>query len=147
MGQAIRERADKVEVHSPTRKVLVVDEDVQDLSNHAILLEAEGFEAIKCGSYEAAIRSIEKEDFELALVDQGSPAFECRVVLRYLKRFNRRSTPFVVLARFADMKCYLQALELGAVDYLLKPISAEQMNWVCQTCLGTSRTTNPGHDS
>ena len=145
MGQAVREQADRVEVHHLARKILVVDEDVEDLSNHAKLLEAEGFEAVKCGSYEAAIRSIEKEDFDLAMVDQGSPAFEGRVVLRYLKRFNC-STPFVVLARFADMKCYLQALELGAVDYLLKPVSAEQMNWVWQTCLGTSRVSSPGND-
>jgi DNA-binding NtrC family response regulator len=145
MGQAMRERTDEAEVHSRARKVLVVDEDVRDLSNHAILLEADGFEVVKCDSYETAIRSIEKEDLDLALVDQGSPAFECGVVLRYLRRFNP-STPFVVSARFADMKCYLQALELGAVDYLLKPISAEQMNWVCQTCLGTSRVTTPGND-
>ena len=145
MGQTVRERADYVEVHQLTRRVLVVDENVQDLSNHAKLLEAEGFEAVKFGSYEAAIRSIEKEDFDLAIVDQGSPAFEGRVVVRYLKRFSR-FTPFVVLARFADMTCYLQALELGAVDYLLKPISAEQMNWVCQTFIGTSRVTNPRKD-
>jgi DNA-binding NtrC family response regulator len=145
MGQAVRERADKVEVRHLACKILLVDEDVQDLSNHAKLIEAEGFEAVKCGSYEAAIRSIEKEDFDLAMVDQGSPAFEGLVVLRYLKRFNC-STPFVVLARFADMKCYLQALELGAVDYLLKPISAEQMNWVYQTCFGTSPVTIPGKD-
>jgi DNA-binding NtrC family response regulator len=100
MEWAIRERAVKAEAQYLGRKVLLVDENVQDLSNHAKLLESEGFEVVKCGSYETAMCSVEKEDFDFAMVDQGSPAFEGRGVLRYLNQVNPR-TPFVVSTRCA----------------------------------------------
>ncbi|MFY9530065.1 MAG: response regulator [Candidatus Acidiferrales bacterium] len=126
---------DEAEMRSSTRKVLIVDQDIQDLSFHAMPFEDQGCMVYKCSSYETALRSVEKEDFDLAVVDQGSPAFEGRRVIRHLNRYGPR-TPFIVLAKRKDSKCYMQAMELGAVDYLEKPVSTEEMNWVIQNLLG-----------
>jgi DNA-binding response OmpR family regulator len=131
---------DEAEVRSSPRKVLVVDEDIQDLRSHAMPFEAHGCKVYKCSSYETALRSVEKEDFDLAIVDQGSPAFEGERVILHLNHYSRR-TPFIVLARRKDTKCYLKALGLGAVDYLEKPVSAEEMNRVIQHFLGFSLKT------
>jgi hypothetical protein len=43
---------------SSTRKVLIVDEDIQDLSSHATSLEAQGCMAYKRSPYETALLSI-----------------------------------------------------------------------------------------
>jgi len=118
------------------RKVLIVDEDIEDLTRNTKPFEAHGFEVHKCTSYESAMRSIEREDFELALVDQGSPLFEGRRVIRHLVRYNSR-TPFIVLAFPNDLKCYQQASELGAVEYLEKPVSTAELNRVIQRYLGS----------
>jgi DNA-binding NtrC family response regulator len=112
---------------SSAPKILIVDEDIRDLSFHAIPFDAQGFKVYKCSSYETALRAVEKEDFDLAIVDQGSEAFEGGRVLRHLRRFSPE-TPFVVLARIGDMKCYVFAIEMGAVEYLEKPVSASDMN-------------------
>jgi CheY-like chemotaxis protein len=74
--------------------VLIVDENLNDLKYYAELFETLGLRVFRCDSYPAAINSILLgRTFDLAVVDQGSPAFEGRVVLRYLRPF----TPCVVL--------------------------------------------------
>jgi FixJ family two-component response regulator len=45
-----------------------------------------------------------------------------------------RNIPIVVVARCLDMHCYLEAMELGAVDYLERPES-DDLGWVVETQL------------
>jgi ActR/RegA family two-component response regulator len=119
------------------RKVLIFDEDIEDLTRHAEPFEAHGFEVHKCMSIETAMRCVEREEFNFALVDQGSSAFEGLRVIRHLVRYNLR-TPFVVVARFKDMLCYQEALALGAMEYLQKPVPIAQMNWIIRTYFESS---------
>jgi len=118
-----------------TRKVLIFDEDIEDLTRDAEPFEAHEFEVHKCMSVESAKRCVEREEFDFALVDQGSPAFEGLRVLRHLVRYNLR-TPFVVVARCMDAQCYQQALALGAINYLEKPIPSAEMDWIIHNYLG-----------
>jgi len=85
------------------------------------------------------MRCVEREEFDFAFVDQVSPAFEGLRVIRHLVRYNLH-TPFVVVARRMDALCYQQALAVGAVDYLEKPVSNREMNWLIDNYLGSSLT-------
>jgi DNA-binding NtrC family response regulator len=118
------------------RKVLIFDEDIEDLTRHAEPFEAHGCEVHKCMSVETAMRCIEREEFDFAVVDQGSSAFEGLRVIRHLVRYNL-PTPFVVVARCKDLMCYQQALTLGATDYLEKPVSSAEMNWIIKNHFGS----------
>jgi DNA-binding response OmpR family regulator len=127
MRQGTQQDVDEVENLCSIRNVLIFDEDIEDLARHAEPFEAHGFEVHKCMSVETAMRSIEREEFEFALVDQGSSAFEgCRVI-RHLARYNSH-TPFVVVARRKEMVCCQRALALGATDYLEKPVPRAEMD-------------------
>ncbi|MEY2602966.1 MAG: two-component system, NtrC family, response regulator HydG [Verrucomicrobiota bacterium] len=119
------------------RKVLIFDGDIEDLARHAEPFEAHGCEVYKCMSVETAMRCIEREEFDFALVDQGSPAFEGLRVIRHLVRYNLR-TPFVVVARYKDVLCHRRALGLGAINYLGKPLPTAEMNWIIQNYVRTS---------
>jgi len=118
------------------RKILIFDEDIEDLARHAEPFEAHGCEVHKCMSVETAMRCIEREEFDFALVDQGSSAFEGLRVIRHLVRYNL-GTPFVVVARCKDGMCYQQALTLGATDYLEKPVSSAEMNCIIKDHFGS----------
>ena len=122
---------------SNTRKILLFDEDVESLNRHAEPFEAEGFEVHKCTSIESAIRCVERDEFDLAIVDQGSPAFEGRRVIRHLLRYNF-PVRFIVMTRLSDAQCCQQALEFGAIEYLEKPVSTAQINGIIQDLLGRS---------
>jgi DNA-binding response OmpR family regulator len=139
MRQGTQESAQGVETPSGMRNVLIFDEDIEDLAWHAEPFEAHGFEVHKCMSAEAAMRSVEREQFEFALVDQGSSAFEGRRVIRHLARYNSH-TPFVVVARRKEMVCCQQALALGATDYLEKPVPRAEMDRIINCYFGNSFT-------
>jgi len=134
MRQQIQEVVQETYAMGARRKVLIFDEDVEALAQHAEPFEARGIEVHRCTTVEAAMRSVQREDFDLALVDRGSSGFEGRRVIGYLVRYNLR-TPFIVLARRADAEWYEQGLALGAVDCLKKPVMAVEMNWIIQRFL------------
>lgn len=117
-------------------RLLLVDENIEDLNAQCTLFERLGFQVYKCSSYETAMRLVERADFDFAVVDQGSPAFDGLPVLRHLNRFSP-STPFIVVARFKDITCYLEALEVGTLDYFEKPISSEEIKRVIRPILSS----------
>ena len=137
MGQTPEQSVQNVETLSDTRKVLIFDEDLEDLARQAEPFEAHGFEVYKCTSIETAMRCVEREEFDFAFVDQVSPAFEGLRVIRHLVRYNLH-TPFVVVARSKDELCYQQALALGALDYLEKPVPDAETNWIIDNYFGSS---------
>jgi FixJ family two-component response regulator len=65
-------------------------------------------------------------------VSQGSPAFETRNLVQ-LTLARDRHKPVVVLTRCLEMKCYLDAMQLGAADYVEKPLTPREFERVVKT--------------
>src|ERR1700719_1501604 len=137
MRQVPQQNVEEVETLFGARKVLIFDEGIEDLIQLAEPFEAQGFEVHKCMSVETAKRCVEREEFDFALVDQGSSAFEGLRVIRHLVRYNLR-TPFVVVTRSKDLLCYQQAFALGAMNYLEKPVPTAEMDWIIRNYINTS---------
>ena len=112
--------------------VLLVDEDDDDLRYYGTILRAFGYEVRSCGSYEEGARLLDPGAFGLVIVSQGSPSFEGRLVLESATQFHRR-LPVLVVARNLDMPCYLEAMQLGAVDYLCEPITVQELGRAVHT--------------
>jgi DNA-binding NtrC family response regulator len=107
-------------------KLLVVDEDLEDLQRYSAILSHLGYEVRAFASYGAAAACLEQEIFDLVVVSQGSPNFEGRCVLARAIAEDRH-TPVLVLTQTMDMPCYLEAMQLGAHDYLEKPLPASEI--------------------
>ncbi len=123
----------------PGGKVLLVDDDVHDLKYYCGVLRARGCEVVACASHNEALRCLEADSFKFIVVSQGSCAFEGRCVLERAIEIDRY-TPVLVLTRCLYMNCYLEAMQLGAVDYLEKPVLPERMAWVLETHLRRTST-------
>ena len=104
-----------------SRKVLLVDEEAGDLRILRLTLEGQGFEVSTCSNFEAGILCLEEEPFDFVVVSQGGHAFEGRIVLDRAVQLDRHR-PVLVLTRCIDMHCYLEAMQMGAIDYLEKPV-------------------------
>jgi len=102
-------------------RILLVDEEAGDLRILRLTLEGQGFDVSTCTTYEAAIPCLEKEPFDFVVVSQGSQAFEGRKVLDHAMQIDRRR-PVLVVTRCIDMHCYLEAMQMGAIDYMEKPV-------------------------
>jgi DNA-binding NtrC family response regulator len=119
---------------SPRRRILLVDEESSDRERYGESLREQGFEIRLSASYEEGARCLERDDYDFVIVDQGSPAFEGRLVLeRSVAR--DRSLPVLVITRYHDIACYVEAMQLGAVDYLEKPIALHDLLWAIETHL------------
>ena len=115
-------------------RFLLVDEDHNDREYHRALLEKQGYKVCVSNSYREAARCLEDESFDFILVGQGTSAFEGRCVVERALSLDQRR-PVVVLSRCLDIDCYLEAMQLGAVDYLEKPVSPAEMARVVRTHL------------
>lgn len=125
--------------NKPRGRVLLVEGDPEDLLHYYELLQQQGCEVVPCRSHEEALRILEASRFGLVVVCQGSCAFEGRCVLERAIEIDGH-TPVLVLRRCLEMNCYLEAMQLGAADYLEKPVSPEQIAWVLETHLRHSNT-------
>jgi len=124
----------RTEFKTQSTKVLLVDEEVGDVRFLRLILEGQGFEVSTCTNYEAAVRCLETVPFDFVLVSQGSQAFEGRAVLDRAMQLDRHR-PVMVVTRCMDMQCYLEAMQMGAIDYLEKPVRPSELLRFVQTHL------------
>jgi DNA-binding NtrC family response regulator len=120
-------------VHKGPKVLMVIDEP-ESLDHYSELLSALGYEVLTCGSYGEALGMLQNGAFDLVTVGQGSASFEGKDVLMRALEIDR-NLPVVVLARNSDMGNYLEAMQLGAVDYLEMPVPREEFMRVLRTHL------------
>jgi len=110
-----------VEFTDRVTRILLVDEEAGDLRTLRLVLEGQGFEVFSCTNYESGVQCLDKEYFDFVVVSQGTTAFEGRKVLDRAVQLDRHR-PVLVLTRCLDMPSYLEAMQMGAIDYLEKPV-------------------------
>jgi DNA-binding NtrC family response regulator len=103
-----------------TVTVLLMLEEPHDLKVYGKFLRDRGYKTLMCLSPSEGINFLEDEAVSLVIVSQGTPAFEGRQMLERSLRLHPE-VPVLVVARVVDMPCYLEAMGLGAVDYLERP--------------------------
>ena len=113
-------------------RALLVDEDEKDLKYFAALMCHLGYAVRLFANYQEAERCLEHEPFDFVIVSQGSPACEAHHLVELTLARNRH-TPVVVLSRCLEMNCYLEAMQLGAADYLEKPLAPAEFEYPVTT--------------
>jgi DNA-binding NtrC family response regulator len=116
----------------PRGRILLVEEDEKDLKYFTRLLGRMGYSFQAFMNYREAEGRLEREHFDFVIVNQGSPAFEAHRLVELTLARNRR-TPVVVLARCLEMSCYLEAMQLGAADYLEEPLAPAEFERLVTT--------------
>lgn len=85
-------------------------------------LSAQGFHVDRAGTGAAALAAAtEREPYDLLVLDLGLPDIDGLEVLRVLRE-RRIATPVLILTARGDRSDRAQALELGAAEYLVKPV-------------------------
>jgi len=116
----------------PRGRILLVDEDEKDLKYFITLLGRMGYSVRAFMNYREAEGCLEHEHFDFVIVSQGSPAFETHDLVQFTLARDRY-TPVVVLTRQLEMNCYLEAMQLGALDYLEKPLAPAEFEHLVTT--------------
>ncbi len=125
------------------RKALLVDESPEGLHFYSTVLEAHGYGVRRCSSYHEGVRCLSEELFDFVIVSQGTPNFEGSWVLMRALEVDP-NLPVLVVARCLDMDCYLEAMQLGALDYLVEPLTVWEIGRLLEKSQGVER---PGYGS
>jgi DNA-binding NtrC family response regulator len=112
--------------------VLLVEEGRSDMFQYCALLRRRGYRVCCSCSYAEGEACLANGPVDFVLVSQGSPPFEGRCILQRAIEKDRH-TPVLVLTRLADMPCYLEAMQLGAFDYLEKPAATSELGKLVAT--------------
>jgi DNA-binding NtrC family response regulator len=108
------------------RKVLLVDPNSKDLEYYRSVLLGQGHSVRACASYIEGALLVKRNSFDLIIVNQGSRDFEGRVLVERAVEIDRHM-PVLVLTDCLDIGCYLEAMQLGAADYVEKPLRADEV--------------------
>ncbi len=122
-------------------RLLLVDEEVDDLDYYAGVLRYLGYEVRKVGSYAQAADLLGHERFDLVMVDQGSKSFEGRSVLSRAVEADGH-VPVLVLTRTVDADCCIEALDSGAYEYVQKPLTTSEVRELVSDYLKSRLTTD-----
>jgi two-component system, NtrC family, response regulator AtoC len=101
-------------------RILIVEDDVVFLRPLLRVVEAEGYEVRAAQSGEAALDLLGQEDVELVLTDKLLPKMDGIELVRQI-RAGHPEVAVVVMTAHATVEAAVEALRLGAVDFLLKP--------------------------
>lgn len=106
---------------------ILIAEDESNIANSLKknLLE-EGHHAIIAQDGEKALDLLEKIEFDLLLLDWRMPNLTGIEVLKIIKEKNIH-IPVILLTALSDINNKVEALELGADDYITKPFSFEEV--------------------
>jgi DNA-binding NtrC family response regulator len=101
-------------------RILIVEDDAIFLRPLLRVVEAEGYDVRATQNGEAALDLLRHEDFDLVLTDKLLPKMDGIELVRQLKA-DHPDVAVVVMTAHATVEAAVEALRLGAVDFLLKP--------------------------
>jgi class 3 adenylate cyclase/CheY-like chemotaxis protein len=124
----------------PAAKLLVVDDDEANRDMLSRRLERLGYEVAVAEDGRAALRQIAEAPFDLILLDIVMPELDGYEVLLRLKSDEAlRHVPVIVLSASDELDSAVRCIQLGAEDYLPKPIDAVLLRARIGACLEKKR--------
>jgi two-component system response regulator PilR (NtrC family) len=105
-------------------RILVVDDERSMRELLAIVLRREGYEVLLAESGRAAVDTLEREAVDLLISDIKMPDLSGVEVLRAAKRIDQDILGIMITA-FASTDTAVEAMRLGACDYLSKPFDVD----------------------
>jgi DNA-binding NtrC family response regulator len=118
-------------------RVLIADDQPEVLKALSFICSAEGYETVTVNSPAAVLAKLGKEDFDLVLIDMNyrQDIATGREGLDLLKQIGGidSSIPVVVMTAYASIQLAVEAIRLGAKDFLQKPWENERLLSILRT--------------
>jgi len=107
------------------QRLLIVDDNAMNRDMLARRLEREGYHVTTAAGGRQALELLDKEEFDLVLLDILMPDMDGYEVLEKLKANEvTRELPVIMLTAVNEVESVKHCIDLGAEDYLIKPFNA-----------------------
>jgi DNA-binding NtrC family response regulator len=114
--------------------ILVVDDERNIRNNLGMVLEAEGYKVDKASNGDDAILQVKAGLYDIVFVDIQMPKMDGLELLRYLRGL-RPKMPVVMLTAYGTVSRAVDAMKLGAVDFIEKPFDPKNILLLCEEIL------------
>ncbi len=107
-------------------KILVVDDNEEQVSIIKKALNAEGYSVSPATSGALALSILEKEKVDVLVCDMSMPEMDGITLLKKVKEIYP-GMPVIIITAFGDWGKYAEALREGAAEFLSKPFKMEEL--------------------
>lgn len=123
---------------STTAKILIVDDEAGVLLTTCAILQQEGYDVEAAASGVEAVEAIRQRHYDLVLTDLKMPGIDGLGVLAEVRKCSPL-TVTVMMTGYGSVVSALDAVQLGAYEYLLKPIEVEDLKQAVRRSLERKR--------
>ncbi len=117
------------------KKLLIVDDEVNMQKVLGILFRREKYDVMTASNGKEAVALIESGiSFDLILSDLKMPVMDGLELLKFLKRSDLE-TPLILLTAYGSISEAVDAMKLGAVDFITKPFNKEDLKNIVKRSL------------
>ncbi len=120
-------------------RILVIDDDEAILDSVAQTLHKEGFQVRTAPSGTEGLEMFNREAFHCVFLDLRLPGMPGLRVLGQVKEASPE-TPVIIITGYATIESAVEAIKLGAHDYMAKPFTPEELRVVTRKALDSRRT-------
>lgn len=117
-----------------SHRILVIDDDVSFCVMLKTFLEKKGFSVKNAFNSKDAMLAVDDENFAVVLTDVRLPDNDGIELLKYIKD-KSASTQVVLMTGYAEIKTAVNAMKLGAFDYVAKPINPDEILYTIKQAL------------
>jgi len=119
---------------SATGKILIVDDEENARIGLSRLLSQEGYEVNSAGDGREALDFLRNHKVNLVISDIHMPGMNGMVFLRELSR-SYPSVNVIMITAYGGVESYLEAMNLGAFEYINKPVKLDELKAVMKKIL------------
>lgn len=114
--------------------VLIIEDDSTFAQIIEGFLTKNNFEVTTVSNVAKALKLIAHEDFQLLLIDYRLPDGTGIDVLNH-RRETGLTVPAIIMTSFNDVRTAVKAIQLGAADYITKPINPDELLMIISNAL------------
>jgi two-component system response regulator HydG len=128
----------------PTQ-VLVIDDDVRLATTIAETLERVGYDCTVATSGLEGAKMLEREDWHVVLTDLKMNDLDGLAILRKARE-ELPDADVVMITGYGDVKTAVEAIKLGAANYLTKPVDIDELRAIVQRAAERQRLTRANRE-
>ncbi len=124
---------------SDVAKILIVDDDDKILFAFREVLKKEGYKSIVARNGEEGLEKISAMSPDVVFMDITMPKLDGLDALRRIKEQNP-FMPVIIITGYGTMQTAIKAMQLGAFEYLTKPLDVDKIREVTRRALASTRS-------
>ena len=122
----------------PAEKILVVDDEQSMAQFLGIVLRKEGYHVVTANNGRDALDKVKAENFDVVITDIKMPGMDGIQLLQGVKKHDP-SLPVVIMTAYASQQSAIDAVNLGAFQYLIKNAKNDEIKLVVRNAIEMRR--------